>query len=168
VTSGQSDGVHESVLYPVSSGSPGNWGTVKIGVSDNSTSTLGAQIRYGITPAQMATFPNSTIQLDTTQTPPSIQFDGNPGISAGLSDDLTSIIGKAVTIPIYDLNGANGNNAWYRVVEFAAVRVLDVNFQGNPKYVVIQPALVKDATAIAGSAQTNWTSGGVVRLHLSE
>ena len=32
------------------SGSPGNWGTINVGVSNNSTSILGAQIRYGITP----------------------------------------------------------------------------------------------------------------------
>ena len=63
------DGIYESQLYPVSSGSPGNWGTIKVGVSNNSTSMLSAQIQYGITPAQLATYPNSTIQLDTTQTP---------------------------------------------------------------------------------------------------
>ncbi len=166
VTSGP-DGVPESKLYPVKTGDPGNWGTVKIGVSNNSTSTLGAQIRYGITPAQLATFPNSTIQLDSSLTPPSITFEGNPGISAGIKDDLASIIGKPVSIPIYDQTGGNGNNATFRVVDFAAVRILDVCFQGNPKYVIIQPALVKDPTAIAGSPQPSWTSGGLIRLHLS-
>jgi Flp pilus assembly protein TadG len=165
VSSG-ADGITESVLYPVGSGSPGNWGTINVGVSNNSTSTIGAQIRYGITPAQLATFPNSTIQLDTTLTPPQITFSGNPGISAGIKDDLTSIIGKPVTIPIYDLNGGNGNNAWYRVIQFACVRILSVNFQGNPKYVIIQPAMVNDPTAIVGTAQP-WTTGGQIVLHLA-
>src|SRR5262249_53388623 len=130
------DGVYESVLYPVSSGNPGNWGTIKVGVDNNSTSTLGAQIRYGITPAQLATFPNGQIQLDPSTTPPSIIFNGNPGISAGIKDDLESIIGKPVSIPIYDQSDDNGNNAWYRVINFAALRILSVNFQGNPKYVI--------------------------------
>jgi hypothetical protein len=107
------------------------------------------------------------IQLDTAQTPPSITFSGNPGISAGISSALQSIIGKPVTIPIYDTNGGNGNNAWYRVVAFASCRLLAVNFQGNPKYVIIQPALVTDGTAIAGTAQSSWKSGGLVVLHLS-
>jgi Flp pilus assembly protein TadG len=66
------DGVYESKLYPVSSGDPGNWGTVKIGVSNNSTATLSDQIQYGITPDQMANYPNSTISL--TGTPPSITW----------------------------------------------------------------------------------------------
>ena len=122
---------------------------------------------YGITPAQLATFPNSTIRLDYGLTPPSITFGGNPGISAGIKDDLASIIGKPVTIPIYDTNGGNGNNAWYRVVQFASVRILSVNFQGNPKYVIVQPALQNDPSAIPGTPLTSWTSGGLVRVHLA-
>lgn len=165
VTSGP-DGIYESQLYPVGSGSPGNWGTIKVGVSNNSTSTLAAQIQYGITPAQLATYPSSTIQLDATQSPPSIIFSGNPGISAGIKSALNSIIGKPVTVPIYDEAGGNGNNAWYRVIAFQPARILSVSFQGNPKYVIIQPCLLNDATAIAGSAQS-WTSGGLISVQLT-
>jgi Flp pilus assembly protein TadG len=161
VTSGP-DGVWESLLYPVASGSPGNWGTINVGVSNNGTSTLGDQIQYGITPTQMANYPNSTIALDYTQTPPQITFSGNPGISAGIKDNLAAIIGDPVMIPIYDTNGGNGNNAWYRVIAFAPVRIMVVNFQGNPKYVIVQPALVTDPTAKAGTPQSSWTQGGVI------
>ena len=161
------DGVAETVLYPVASGNPGNWGTVKIGVSNNSTATLAAQIQNGISPSQLATFPNGTIALDTTLSPPSITFGGNPGISAGIKSALTAIIGNPVSIPIYDLTGGNGNNAWYRVIAFAPVRIMAVNFQGNPKFVVVQPALLSDPTAVKGSPQPSWTSGGLVVLHLS-
>jgi Flp pilus assembly protein TadG len=165
VTAG-ADGIYESQLYPVGSGSPGNWGTIKVGVSNNSTSILSDQILNGITPTQLATYPNSTIQLDQTQTPPSCNFGGNPGISAALKAPLTAIIGQPRFVPIYDLNGGNGNNAWYRVIYFQAARILKVNFQGNPKYVIIQPCLANDPTAIRGSAQ-NWTSGGQVWPYLS-
>jgi hypothetical protein len=165
VTSGP-DGVYESQLYPVGSGSPGNWGTINVGVTNNSTSILGNQILYGITPDQLATFPNSTIQLDTTQSPPSITFSGNPGISAAIKTDLSAIIGKPVAVPIYDQNGGNGNNAWYRVIYFQPARILSVNFEGNPKYVIIQPALLNDPTGIAGTAQS-WTSGGLISLQLT-
>ena len=161
------DGVAESKLYPVASGSPGNWGTIKVGVTNNSTSVLSSQITNGITPSQLATFPGGVIQLDSSQTPPSIIFSGNPGISAGISSALQSIIGKPVSIPIYDLNDDNGNNAWYRVIAFAAVRIMSVDFQGNPKYVIVQPALVTDPNAVRGAAQSSWTSGGVIGLFLS-
>jgi len=169
VTSGP-DGITESVLFPVGSGNPGNWGLVNIGTSDNGTSTISAQIQYGITPAQLATFPNSTIQLDTTLTPPSITFSGNPGIKAGIKSAVDAIIGNPVTIPIYDTSGGNGNNAWFHVIAFAAVRVMDSSFQGNPKYVIVQPALVFDPTAIAGKlpATPTWTAGGVVRVTLAQ
>ncbi len=166
VTAGP-DGITESKLYPVASGMPGNWGTIKVGVSNNSTSTLAAQIQYGITPGQLAMYPGGTFQLDTTLSPPSITFSGNPGISAGISSALQSIIGKPVVIPIYDQNGGNGANAWYRVIAFAGVRLMSVNFQGNPKYVIVQPALVTDSTAIVGTPQSSWTSGGLLVLHLS-
>lgn len=161
------DGIYESQLYPVSSGSPGNWGTIEVGVSNNSTSTLSSQIQYGITPSQLATFPNSTIQLDTTQSPPSITFSGNPGISAGIKSALSSIIGDPVVVPIYDEAGGNGSNAWYRVIAFQPARILSVNFQGNPKYVIIQPCLINDATAIPGTAQSSWTSGGLISVQLT-
>jgi hypothetical protein len=160
------DGIYESQLYPVGSGSPGNWGTIKVGVSNNGTSTLSSQIQYGITPDQLATFANSTIQLDTTQSPPSITFSGNPGLSAGIKGALTSIIGTPVAVPIYDQNGGNGNNAWYRVIGFQPARILAVSFQGNPKYVIIQPCLLNDETAIAGTSQS-WTSGGLISVQLS-
>jgi hypothetical protein len=167
VTSGP-DGIYESVLYPVTSGNPGNWGTVKIGVSNNSTSTLAAQIQYGITPAQLSNYPNGTVQLDTTQVPPQITLGGNPGISAGIKGAVSAIIGKAVTIPIYDQSGGNGNNAWYRVIAFQGVRIMASNFQGNPKYVIVQPALVQDPTAIPGPPQPAWTSGGMIRVNLTQ
>jgi hypothetical protein len=170
----EQDGVPESLLYPVRSGNPGNWGTIKIGVSNNSTSTLGDQIRYGITPAQLAAFPGGKVSLDQTDTsavPPTPyhSFDGNPGISAGIKDDLESIIGKPVTIPLYDQSGGNGNNAWFRVIAFVGVRIVNVDFQGNPKYVIVQPALVHDSTIIAD--QNNplpFTSGGAVHLQLTK
>jgi hypothetical protein len=167
VTNG-ADGIYESVLYPVSSGNSGNWGTVKIGVSNNGTSTLAAQIQYGITPSQLANYPNGTFQLDTTQTPAQIQLGGNPGVSAGIKGSVEAIVGKAVSIPIYDQSGGNGNNAWYRVVGFQGVRIMASNFQGNPKYVVVQPALVQDPTAIPGAPQTTWTSGGMIRVNLTQ
>jgi Flp pilus assembly protein TadG len=161
------DGTTESKLYPVKNGNPGNWGTINVGVTNNSTSTLGAQIRYGITPQQLATFPNGRIELNSALSPPSINFSGNPGISAGIKDDLASIIGRPVFIPIYDQTGGNGNNAWYRVIKFAGVRIVSVNFQGNPKYVIIQPALVNDPTAIPGDSEAELDDGGLVRVYLA-
>ena len=150
VSSG-SDGIGESQLYPVASGDPGNWGTVKIGVDNNSTKTLGDQIQNGVTAAQMATFPNSTLQLDQSLTPPSLTLPGNPGLSAGIKDDLSAIIGQVRPIAIYNQTGGNGNNAWYSVVAFAYVRLMAVDFHGSNKYVMVQPASSFDTGGIPGA-----------------
>jgi hypothetical protein len=156
------DGIAESVTYPVANGLAGNWGTINFGVSNNSTQILGDQIRNGITPTQMTNeFPSGTVTVPH-------QFSANTGISAGIKDDLTSIIGKAVTVPIYDQSGGNGNNAWYHVVSFASVRIVAVNLTGSDKYVVVQPAINDDPTAIPNTGQPNsWSNGGVIFLHLS-
>jgi Flp pilus assembly protein TadG len=154
------DGIYESLIYPVNTQNAGNWGTVKIGVSNNSTQTLGDQIRNGVTPTQLANVPGG-LQVG-------IQLSGNPGISAGIKDDLTSIIGKPVTVPLFDQSSGNGNNTTYTISGFGAVRIVAVNFQGNPKYVIVQPAYITDPTAIAGTPQGSWSAGGVIRLHLSQ
>ena len=71
-------------------------------------------------------------------------------------------------IPIYSQVQGNGSNTTYTVIRFAGVRVLAVNFQGSPKYVVVQPATVVDSTAIPDGPQTGWTTGGLLRIRLSE
>ena len=166
-----SDGIQESQLYPVKNGYPGNWGTVKIGVSNNSTSTLGAQIRDGVTSQQLNTYPGGKLRLNLTdaQGKKYMMMEGNPGISSGIKDDLEAIIGEPRSIPIYDPagSGGNGNNAQYKIVGFAPVRLLAVNFKGNPKYVIVQPAIMRDPTAITGEIRPGWDAGGLIRLHLT-
>ena len=163
------DGITESMLYPVGSGSPGNWGTIEVGVTNNSTSTLNSQILNGISPSQMATFPNGIIQLDPTTG--TIVFSANPGISAGISSALNQIIGNPVMLPIYDPSygtGGNGSNSTYTVVKFAEVRLVATNFQGGNKYVIVQPALAANPSPF-GTPNPNedWFSTGDTRVFLT-
>jgi hypothetical protein len=82
-----------------------NGRTNNFGVSNNGRKILGDQISSGITPTQMQNeYPSGTVTVPR-------QFSANTGISGGLEPYLTSIIGKAVTIPICDQSGINGNNA---------------------------------------------------------
>ena len=32
---------------------------------------------------------------------------------------------------------SHGNNAWYQVIAFQPARILCVDFQGNPKFVIV-------------------------------
>ena len=161
VTSG-ADGIAESVTYPVTTGASGNFGTINFGVANNSTKILGDQISFGVTPTQMkAEFSGTDVSAPHS-------FGGNTGVSAGIKDNLAAIIGKSVTVPVYDTTTGNGSNATYHVIKYASVRIVAVDLTGNPKYVVMQPALNTDPTAIPDTTTpSTWSSGGAVVLHLS-
>ena len=52
--------------------------------------------------------------------------------------------------------------------EFCRTELVAVNFQGNPKYVIVQPALVTDPTAVPDPTKPlPWTQGGVIVDYLA-
>jgi hypothetical protein len=135
-----SDGMREINLFPQATGSPGNRGTVDIGSSNNSTSDLCQQIRYGISEEDLE-YHGGKLELDENG---ELDLGGDPGISAGTKDDLAAIKGEPRIIPIFASVAGNGNNAVYTIVQFVGVRILDVKLTGsnNSKRVIIQPAKV--------------------------
>ena len=148
VTSG-SDGIKEISIYPTGTGSPGNRGTVKIGVSNNSTATLGQQIQYGLSESDLAMY-GGALRIPAGGT---ITLSGNPGLSAGIKDNLAAIWGQPRAIPIFSSCTGNGNNANYTIVKFVGVRVLFSQLTGNPssKQVIVQPAAVFSTTFTGGT-----------------
>ncbi len=148
VTSG-TDGIKEINIYPTETGAPGNRGTVNIGVSNNSTAILSRQIRYGLDESDLAMY-GGTLRIPASGT---LTLSGNPGLSAGIKDDLDAIIGQPRAIPIYTTCIGNGNNAEYTVIKFVGVRLLFVQLTGNPssKQVVVQPATVFSTQFTSGT-----------------
>lgn len=152
--SGGADGIEELNLYPGSGGTqlpPGNFGTVNIGPSNgNSTAHLSSQIRYGVTAADLVPY-GGELKLGAGGT---LSLNGDTGLSAGIKDDLVAIIGQPRVIPIFSTVAGPGNNAQYTIVGFAGIRILGVKLTGsmNSKYVIIQPALVVDDSAITEEA----------------
>lgn len=132
-----SDGVCETNLYPKGTGAPGNRGTVDIGGSNNSTNDIARQIVHGISRQDFIDL-GKPLAFDEQG---ELDLNGDTGISAGVKDELASIIGKVRIIPIYTAVGGNGNNAMYTIVRFEGVRILDVKLTGKPnqKRVIIQP-----------------------------
>jgi len=151
-----SDGIREVNLFPQGTGSPGNRGTVNIGVSNNSTATVVSQILNGISPAEMATYPNSQLTFDANG---DLFLGANPGISAGFKAALASIIGQTRFIPIFTTVVGNGNNAVYDIVAFVGVRIMDVNLTGSmsSKHLTVQPALVYTRGALPNTTSTATT-----------
>jgi hypothetical protein len=142
VTAG-SDGICEINLYPQGTGSPGNRGTVDIGGASNSTVDLARQIREGVSPNDMAALKASGRSLEFNQSG-EIFLNGDTGISAGVKDDLVSILGKPRIIPIFKSVAGPGNNAEYTIIKFVGVRIVEVKLTGSlsGKKVLIQPANV--------------------------
>ena len=115
-----SDGWVEVNLFPQGTGSPGNRGTVDIGSSNNSTADLAEQILHGISPADLAHH-GGTIEFGPDG---KLQLNGDTGISAGVKDELATIIGKPRVIPIFESVSGNGNNATYTIVKWQGIRVV--------------------------------------------
>lgn len=154
VTKG-SDGICEVNLYPQGTGSPGNRGTVDIGNANNSTADIARQIVEGISAEDLQELGKPlALSLDGT-----LELNGDTGISAGVKDELTSIIGQTRIVPVFDQVTGNGNNATYRIVRWVGVRVLYVKLTGqmNSKRLVIQPAAMVAKGVIVGDGSKEWS-----------
>jgi len=148
-----SDGIAELNIYPGSASGqlpPGNFGTVDIGPSNNSTADLSDQIVNGVSEDDLAVFggelrfgPDGTLILN-----------GDTGLSAGIKDDLTAIIGQGRAIPLFTTVVGPGNNANFTIVGWAGIRIMYVKLTGSMsgKKVIVQPALLIDDSAIAEDA----------------
>ncbi len=145
-----SDGIREVNLFPQGNGPPSNRGTVNIGTCNNSTATTEQQILNGITAAQLTNVPGGTLDLNAQG---GLHLSGNPGVSAAMKDDLSSIRGEPRILPIFSSVTGSGNNATYTIVGFAGVRIMDVVLTGamSSKHVTVQPANITTEGAIAGS-----------------
>lgn len=161
VTSG-SDGIKEVNLYPQGTGSPGNRGTVDIGGANNSTADIARQIVYGISAEDIADL-GKELKFDTSG---QMTLNGDTGISAGVKDELASIIGKTRIIPIFSHVCGNGNNANYTIVKWAGVRILGVKLTGSmsQKHLTVQPAPVisRDGIVSASTASSNYVFSPVM------
>ncbi len=137
------DEIYEVDLYPYGHDDlpPGNRGTVDLGASNNSTSDLARQILYGLNADDLSHFPNNEVKASCSHPLP---LNGDTGISAGMKDELQSIIGQPRCIPIFTQAVGNGNNCTYTIIKFVGVRVVDVKLTGNPKYVRVQPCPFSD------------------------
>jgi Flp pilus assembly protein TadG len=148
---GGTDGIREVNLYPQGTGSPGNRGTVDIGSSNNSTNDIARQIVDGISASDLSYFPNGELKFNAQG---KLYLNGDTGISAGVKDELASIIGEPRIIPIFESVTGPGNNAEYTIVQFAGVRIMEVVLTGSMsnKRLVIQPCAVNVKGGIASSA----------------
>jgi len=152
VSSG-ADGVKELKLFPdktVGGGIvPGNFGTVDIGYSGNSSADLKRQIREGVAASDLA-YHGGELRAPTT-------LNGDTGVGVDISAALKDIVGQARTIPLYDTVAGTGNTGQYHIVGFAGIRIVDYKLTGGNKYILIQPAMVVDDSALDGGGASSYS-----------
>lgn len=161
-----SDGVCEIWLYPSATGSSGNCGTVDIGGSNNSTSDISRQIVHGISQQDMIDL-GKPLAFDSNG---ELELNGDTGISAGIKDELKSIIGETRIIPIYTRVTGNGNNSTYTIIRWEGVTIIDVKLTGAKKHkrVLVQPTKVVARHAKIDYTGTNISTHVVTPVMLVE
>lgn len=141
VTNG-ADGYFEGSLYPDPdmTGAPGNRGTIDIGGANNSTVDLARQVVSGISKQDFIDL-GKPLTFDENG---ELLLNGDTGISAGIKDELASLIGKKRIVPIFSQVTGEGNNAVYTIIRWEGISIIDVNLTGSKssKRVTIQPARV--------------------------
>ena len=160
------DNIFECKVFPISNngnsnsngngiGASGNFGTVNIGAMGNGTSDLNRVIINGPNANDLSIYPGGKLQLDPTTH--SLVLSGNPGVSAGCKDAVTSVIGQARILPLYSTVTGSGSNAQYTIVGFAGVTILECVLTGSlsSKHITIQPCWCVDPNALGGGSGTS-------------
>jgi Flp pilus assembly protein TadG len=142
------DGIFEISLFPHRL-APGNFGTVDIGHPGNSASDLRRQILHGPNAWDLSFFPNSTVQLNQNGI---LMLNGDTGVTASMKAEIGQILGQPRIIPLHARVTGQGNNAWFEVVAFVGITILDYKLTGalRDRYIKIQPCYTGDSTAIGG------------------
>lgn len=147
-----SDGKLEVNLYPQGTGAPGNRGTVDVGSGNNSTCDISRQILDGISPQDLQALADSghSLQFDANG---ELVLNGDTGISAGVSNELQSIVGQPRIVPVFSQVQGPGNNAQYTIVKWCGIRIVDVKLTGpmSKKHVTIQTAPIQAKGVIPSS-----------------
>lgn len=136
---------------------PGNWGTLDIGPTGNSTDDLNGQILDGLTQSDLdALHDDGRIpQSEYIDSAVPAWMQGDTGLSSGLKQSVTEVYGKQKLIPIYDYLGGSlgGNNVEFHVIGWGVVTVIDSEWKGevNTRVVVKKSHLFKGYLRPAGT-----------------
>jgi len=114
---------------------PGNWGTLDIGSTSNSTNDLSRQIEHGLSQGDLnALYEQGTIStteyLDATL---EISLNGDTGFSSGVKHAVQAVEGQVRLAPIFDQVNGGGGNLQFEVVGWGAVRIIDSQWKGSQK-----------------------------------
>ena len=84
-------------------------------------------------------------------------MNGDTGVSAGIKENLASIIGQSRILPLYSKVTGSGNNATYTIAALVGVTILEVDLTGSlsAKHITIQPSFCIDNNTVTGGTATS-------------
>ncbi len=138
------DQILEINIFPISQTS-GNFGTIDIGSTNNSTADLVRQITEGVNDTDLSYFDNNEV-VASLEDP--LILEGDTGLSAGIQKALESIEGECRSIALFTGVINPGDNSQFTIVMFVGVRFMNVQLNGNDKRLVVQPCVLSDPTGI--------------------
>nr|WP_271957875.1 Tad domain-containing protein [Rubripirellula sp.] len=122
-----SDGILEVDIFPRDDYTSGNFGTVDVGSSSNSTSDISRQILYGVSAEDLSYLPGGQLSLP-------VNLQGDTGVSAGIKDELQDIYGQCRAILLFSTLVDPGNNASFEIIGLAGIRIMQVEMTGALTY----------------------------------
>ena len=159
VTSG-SDNVPEFTDAYGSKTLPGNFGLIDIGPDANDDPTFGTWIDQGPSSDDMKWLINNNRFPVSSLNPQ--QWKCGPGLKSNLVGNMANAIGEPRLIPLYSDSGGNGSNAYYNIVGFAGVTIVEATGNGSNIQVTLQPTAVIDPTAVTSTSTVQGTSNSLV------
>jgi Flp pilus assembly protein TadG len=113
---------------------PGNYGTLDIGDSDNSTRDLVRQIREGLAESDLSELNSEGRTGQSGYIGGTEQFwvQADTGLSVGMKSAVIDNHGATKLVPIIDtVNAGTGNTAEYLVVGWGVVQIVDSHWEGS-------------------------------------
>ncbi len=102
---------------------PGNFGLVDLNGGSLGTPETADWIRYGY---------DGEVTVDPVD---GLWIGGEPGLRAGLEDDILSRVGETMLIMVHDEVVNQGSVTEYHITQFAAVTIVAADLSGSDKYV---------------------------------
>lgn len=158
------DGAREQRLFPDSLQGggivPGNFGTLNIGPPNLGAPDLLRQIEQGVSAADLSYYGG---ELALSPASGTLQLGGDTGVTAPIFSSAQTIIGKPITVFLYDTAVRSGSNSVFTIVGFAGVRIMCVQGPGGgPGALYVQPAVVVDNAALPGAAPSSFVYRKVI------
>ncbi len=139
---------------------PGNWGTLDVGSSSNSTADINDQILNGLRQSDLdALYANNRIPTnETIDSQQPMWLNGDTGLSSGIKQSISVSHGAKKLIPIYNQSSGWGGGLELHVVKWGVVEIVDSNWKGNKNtYVKIRKSFIYDGDLRPQSDLSNTT-----------